>query len=157
MPVMGGLDATAAIRERETESGGHIRIVAMTAHAMNGDRERCLAAGMDGYLSKPVDPQMLFAVVEEEPAAALAPPSPKAPRAPTLDEDELRARVGGDEQLLSDVVRLFLEDCPLRVAEIRGAVERKDADAIRTSAHALKGSAGNLSAKGLFEAARVLE
>ena len=65
MPVMGGLDATVAIRLRERATGQHIRIVAMTAHAMNSDRERCLAAGMDGYLSKPIDPLLLFAVVEQ--------------------------------------------------------------------------------------------
>src|SRR5262249_23345085 len=66
MPEMGGLEATAAIRVRERQSGGHIRIVAMTAHAMNGVRERCAAAGMDGYLSKPLDPQMLFTTVEAD-------------------------------------------------------------------------------------------
>ncbi len=66
MPVMGGLDATAAIRAGERASGRHVRIVAMTAHAMNSDRERCLAAGMDGYLSKPIDPAMLFTVVEQD-------------------------------------------------------------------------------------------
>ncbi|MDO8677875.1 MAG: ATP-binding protein [Acidobacteriota bacterium] len=65
MPVMGGFEATAAIRAREQQTGGHLRIVAMTAHAMNGDRERCLAAGMDGYLSKPLDPQLLYAIAEE--------------------------------------------------------------------------------------------
>ena len=66
MPVMGGLEATVAIRLRERATGQHVRIVAMTAHAMNSDRERCLAAGMDGYLSKPIDPPMLFAVVEQD-------------------------------------------------------------------------------------------
>src|SRR4029079_650770 len=60
MPEMGGLEATIAIRERERTSGGHLRIVAMTAHAMTGDRERCYAAGMDGYLSKPIDPLRLY-------------------------------------------------------------------------------------------------
>ncbi|MGE4055601.1 MAG: response regulator, partial [Vicinamibacterales bacterium] len=65
MPVMGGFEATAVIRERERATGEHVRIVAMTAHAMTGDRERCLQAGMDGYLSKPIDPQKLYAVVED--------------------------------------------------------------------------------------------
>ncbi len=64
MPVMGGFEATAAIRAHEQKTGAHTRIVAMTAHAMTGDRERCLAAGMDGYLSKPIDPQLLYAIAE---------------------------------------------------------------------------------------------
>ncbi len=64
MPVMGGFEATAAIRAHEQKTGGHTRIVAMTAHAMTGDRERCFAAGMDGYLSKPIDPQLLYAIAE---------------------------------------------------------------------------------------------
>jgi signal transduction histidine kinase/DNA-binding response OmpR family regulator len=159
MPVMGGLEATAAIREREKETGEHLRIVAMTAYAMNGDRERCLAAGMDGYLSKPIDPRMLFEVVEHEaapqPPAAAAAAAPSPP--PVFDEAELRARVSGDEELLSDVVRIFLEDCPARLTAITAAVERRDGEAIQLAAHALKGAAGNLAAKGLFEAARVLE
>ena len=66
MPVMDGLQATAAIRARELQTGRHARLVAMTAHTMNGDRERCLAAGMDGYLSKPLDPQLLYAIVEAD-------------------------------------------------------------------------------------------
>jgi CheY-like chemotaxis protein len=64
MPLMGGLEATAAIRERERHRGGHIRIIAMTAHAMKSDRERCLAVGMDGYLSKPIDRRLLVDVLE---------------------------------------------------------------------------------------------
>jgi PAS domain S-box-containing protein len=74
MPGMGGFEATAAIRERERETGLHLRIVAMTAHAMNGDRERCLAAGMDGYLSKPIDSKLLFESVEGDPGPAAAVP-----------------------------------------------------------------------------------
>ncbi len=159
MPEMGGLEATAAIRERERKTGGHVRILAMTAHAMNGDRERCLAAGMDGYLTKPIGPAMLCATLEHEaaaPAPAGTPDSP--PRAETpVDRAGLMERLGGDEHLFTDVIRLFLEDCPVRLAAIKAAVEDRDPERIRTAAHALKGAAGNLSATGLFDAARTLE
>ena len=162
MPEMGGLEATAAIRERERTTGGHLRIVAMTAHAMAGDRERCLAAGMDGYISKPIDPQMLFTTVEEQTATSQperAAPSADAAagdRAP-IDRPALLDRLGGDEGLLTEVSRVFLEDCPERLAAIRSAIEARDANRVRTSAHALKGAAANLSARGLFEAASTLE
>ena len=137
MPVMGGLDATVAIRLRERATGQHIRIVAMTAHAMNSDRERCLAAGMDGYLSKPIDPPMLFAVVEQDGdgggvQAAVAGPV-------TFDEDALRHRLSGDDELMTDVIRVFLEDLPVRLAAIKDAVTSRNADALRAAAHALKG------------------
>ena len=75
----------------------------------------------------------------------------------TFDEGSLRQRLGGDDELMTDVIRVFLEDLPMRLAEIRDAVNRRNADALRTAAHTLKGSAGNLSADGVFEAARVLE
>jgi two-component system sensor histidine kinase/response regulator len=153
MPEMSGIEATAAIRSRERATGGHIRIVAMTAHAMKGDRERCLASGMDGYLSKPVDQKMLFAVVEQEPEAK--PPSTTSP--PPLDREELLERLGGDEEVLGEVVRLFLDDCPKRLSAIKAAVDARDSELIRTTAHALKGAAGNLSEGGLFQAAATLE
>ena len=150
MPEMGGFEATAAIRALERNSGAHMRIVAMTAHAMNGDRERCFAAGMDGYLSKPIDVALMFEVVEQ--GAALAPAAPSA-----LDRNSALARMGGDEQLLHDVAALFLEDCPARLQAIRTAIDQQSAAGLRNEAHALKGAAGNLSASGLFEAARTLE
>jgi two-component system sensor histidine kinase/response regulator len=152
MPDIGGIEATQAIRMRERGAGRHIRIVAMTAHAMNGDRERCLAAGMDGYLSKPVDQHMLFAVVEQESEG-----TPQPAHATTLARQEVLERLGGDERLLSEVIDLFLDDCPRRLAAIKAAVDGRDAELIRTTAHALKGAAGNLSEGGLFDAARTLE
>jgi two-component system, sensor histidine kinase and response regulator len=155
MPVMGGLEATVAIRERERVSGQRLRVVAMTAHAMNSDRERCLAAGMDGYLSKPIDPPMLFAVVEQEAAADAAQPATAVPV--TFDENALRHRLLGDGELMLDVIRLFLVEMPAQLATIKEAVNARDAPALRSAAHALKGAAANLSAGGLFEAARVLE
>ena len=155
MPVMDGIAATIEIRRREQATGQHLRIVAMTAHAMRSDRERCLAAGMDGYLSKPIEPPMLFAVVEQ--AGDGVDDDAMVDEAVTFDEDALRHRVSGDDELMTEVIRLFLEDLPVRLAAIKDAVTRRDAAALRAAAHALKGSAGNLSAGGLFEAARVLE
>jgi CheY-like chemotaxis protein len=156
MPQMGGLEATEKIRERERESGAHTRIVAMTAHAMSGDRERCLEAGMDGYLSKPIDPAVLFATVEQTDAGLAADTGGRSVSA-AVDRDALLNRVGGDEELFVEIVRLFLADCPVRVADIQAAVEAADANAIRLTAHALKGAAGNLSAMDLMSAARALE
>jgi two-component system, sensor histidine kinase and response regulator len=157
MPVMGGLDATAAIRQRERLTGGHLRIVAMTAHVMAGDREQCLAAGMDGYLSKPIDRHLLFAAVEEGESGTAAPVPAPAPPVASLDRAAVMHRLGGDLELFADVTRLFLEDCPVRVATIKAAIDARDAVGLRAAAHALKGVAANLSAGGLFEAAQTLE
>jgi two-component system, sensor histidine kinase and response regulator len=155
MPEMGGLEATAAIRERERRIGGHVRIVALTAHAMRGDQERCLAAGMDGYLSKPINRLDLFAVVERGSAAAA--PMPSDATTPVFDRDALLERLGGDPSLAFEIVQLFIEDCPVQLAAIQGAVAARDAKAVRATAHALKGSAGNLGASALLAAARALE
>jgi signal transduction histidine kinase/DNA-binding response OmpR family regulator len=151
MPEMGGIEATAEIRKREATSGGHVRIIAMTAHAMNGDRDRCLAAGMDGYLSKPINQPMLLQVIEhgsdgEQPPARAA-----------IDQQALLARVGGDVELMHEVIRLFMEDCPVRLATIHAAIVSGNAEALRNGAHALRGAAGTLSAGGLVDAAHVLE
>ncbi len=156
MPEMSGIEATQAIRAGERERGGHVRIVAMTAHAMNGDRERCLAAGMDGYLSKPIDPRMLFSVVEDVSAAGATPP-PSTTAKGAIDHASLLERLGGDHTLFTDVVQLFLTDCPPRLTAIKAAVEARNLPAVRAEAHALKGAASNLSAAGLFDAAATLE
>jgi signal transduction histidine kinase/CheY-like chemotaxis protein len=159
MPEMGGIDATAEIRRLEGQLGlAPLRIIAMTAHAMSGDRERCLEAGMDGYVSKPIDPARLFAVVEQVSAFRPDTPEPMAhDEEPPVNHATLMQRVGGDVGLLHQVIALFLEDCPARIDAIRATVEGRDAEGIRFAAHALKGSAGNLSADGLAEAASVLE
>jgi signal transduction histidine kinase/DNA-binding response OmpR family regulator len=154
MPVMGGLDATVALRLRERATGQHVRVVAMTAHALNSDRERCLAAGMDGYLSKPIDPLILFTAVEQGGDGGVQPVVTNPLR---FDEDALRRRVSGDDQLMTDVIQVFLEDLPVQLAAIRDAVTSRNAVELRAAAHALKGAAANLSVGGLFEAAHVLE
>jgi CheY-like chemotaxis protein len=155
MPLMGGLDATVAIRQGEHLTGQHVRIVAMTAHAMTSDRERCLAAGMDGYLSKPIDPVMLYAAAEQDADAGGLPPA-IAGRA-VFDEDALRQRLSGDHELMTDVIRMFLEDLPDRLAAIKNAVNVRNPGELRAAAHVLKGTAANLSAGALFQAASVLE
>jgi CheY-like chemotaxis protein/HPt (histidine-containing phosphotransfer) domain-containing protein len=145
MPELDGLETTAAIRERERGTGRRIPIVAVTAHAMKGDAERCLAAGMDAYLAKPLQPSELVATI-----ARLTPGS-------TLDEARLLERVGGDRRALSDIARIFLADAPQRLAEIRRAVGAADARALRAAAHALKGAAANFSAAGVTDAALELQ
>lgn len=156
MPAMGGLEATATIRAHEREVGGHLRIVAVTAHAMKEDRERCLAAGMDGYLSKPVNPQLLFDTVENDHQPAANRDAASSLGA-AIDRDDAVRRFGGDDALFDEIVHLFLADCPARVSDIKAAVNAGDAEGIRTSAHALKGAAANLSATGLCQAAHQLE
>ena len=143
MPEMGGIEATAEIRKREVTSGGHVRIIAMTAHAMSGDRDRCLAAGMDGYLSKPINQPVLINVIEQ--GSDGEQPAPR----PAIDQAALLARVGGDVELMHEVIRLFMEDCPMRLATIHAAIVSGDAEALRNGAHALRGAAGTLSAGGV--------
>lgn len=154
MPEVGGFEATAAIRARERETGGRVRIVAMTAHAMPGDRERCLAAGMDEYLSKPVEPRALFAMVESGTTISDA---PAAPATPHFDLEDLERRMGGDQALVRDVVRVFLDEGPRQLAAIRAAVGRGDGGLIRTTAHTLKGAVSYLCATRVVDAARELE
>jgi two-component system sensor histidine kinase/response regulator len=156
MPDMGGFEATAAIRAAEQGTDRHLRIVAMTAHAMNGDRERCLAAGMDGYLAKPIDRQRLMAVVEQK-AEGDAPQAVPPPTARVLDRTKMLARLGGDEELMREVAQLFLERCQGDLSAIRDAIDAPDSRRLLEAAHGLKGAAGNLSASGVAEAASALE
>ncbi len=160
MPEMDGFEATVAIRAKERGTGCRLPVIAMTAHAMTGDRERCLAAGMDGYVSKPIRPEDLW----REVGTVLGAISPKGPRpdgrvndTPTLDRETALVRVGGDEQLLVEVARLFLARCPDLMQGIREAIDRRDPPALQRAAHALKGSVGYLGADRVADAAAGLE
>jgi CheY-like chemotaxis protein/HPt (histidine-containing phosphotransfer) domain-containing protein len=157
MPVMGGLEATAAIRTRELGTGRHVRIVAMTAHAMKGDRERCLESGMDGYLTKPLQPERLFAAVEQPDTGLDALATEAVAPATIFNQRILLERLSGDRTLLADVVQVFLEDCPVRLAAIETAVAARDPEALNAATHALKGAAASLAADRLAAAAGVLE
>ncbi len=160
MPEMDGLRATQAIREIEKTRGGHTPIVAVTAHAMEGDRERCLAAGMDGYVSKPLRVTELFQVVAEllppREEAAVATGVGPAPVVPKDLEAALDA-VGGDAALLGKIVLLFLEQCPALTAKIRSAIQAGDGDAAAAAAHTLAGSLSVLSVMRAQDAARSVE
>ncbi len=165
MPVMGGLEATAAIRVAERASGTHLPIVALTAHAMHGDRERYLAAGMDGYVTKPIDGVELTRIIAQLVPAAAAqgaipaavPVAPVAAGQPAFDERFIRARLGDNAQLFAKLVRLFLGDSPARMRAMRRAINTGDGEALREAAHALKGAAANFAAAPVVEAARRLE
>ncbi len=158
MPEMSGLEATAVIREHERTTGGHIPIVALTARAMAGDREQCLAAGMDAYVSKPLRASELFATIDSlassEPTATEAP----APRAADgTDADALLANFGGRKELLKQVVDVFIEDTPGMLSRVSDALRSGSGPELAAAAHALKGSIGLFSQGPAYESARRLE
>ena len=150
MPEMDGMEATAAIREREKFTGKHIPIIAMTAHAMMGDKERCLAGGMDGYIAKPIHPPSLFAEIERclagaDASTTMASGSPKPGE--QLDRVSPLERVEGDSNLLGEMIHLFIDDAPRLLAAMRDALQLGDMPALERSAHSMKGAASNLSAQ----------
>ncbi len=159
MPEMDGLQLAAAIREKEKSSGAHLPIIAMTAYAMKGDRERCLEAGMDDYVAKPINSNQLFETMDsvQQPELRATPAVEPAGIPEVLDEATLRARFEGELDLLKEVVSLYLEDCPKLLDGIRGAVERADAQGVERSAHKLKGTVANFSARAAYDAALHLE
>jgi PAS domain S-box-containing protein len=159
MPEMGGFEATAAIRERERATGTHTPIVALTAHAMAGDRERCLEAGMDGYISKPLRPDELFSTID-----LMAPSGGAGPTqggglstAGRVDLTTLLANFGGRAAVVKGVIDVFLEDAPNMLARLKQATAAKDAGELASAAHAIKGSVGLFLQGYAYESARRLE
>jgi PAS domain S-box-containing protein len=153
MPEMDGLEVTRALRGAEKETGRHVPVVALTAHAMPGDRERCLAAGMDSYLTKPVEPRELWDAVR----GALAGPAASPERPPALDRAAILQRLEGDEALLRELVELFRGDSGALLEQARAALAGRDAEGVRRAAHTLKSSLGLFEADGALASARRLE
>ena len=203
MPEMDGFEATAAIRAHESASGGHTPIVAMTAHAMKGDRERCLGAGMDDYIAKPVRQDELSKVIERAVTACAAASESSRPAeenpetvssttakasgesndaggnpmtdepadnpldevqearqssdAAAFDLDAALERLGGDEEILSEMVRVYLDDAPVLLARMQEAIAKGDAHTLERSAHSLKGAAAAIGAERVRALASELE
>jgi CheY-like chemotaxis protein len=156
MPEMDGLAATAAIRENEKARGTHLPIFAMTAHAMKGDRELCIGAGMDGYITKPVrfsDIEQTVADLGKRPL----PPAKLTEETPSWNRAEALNRIGGDEDLLLDLCNIFLEESPKLMQKLQQAVAAGDSDGVMRAAHSLKGESSYLGAGGTSQAARQLE
>jgi two-component system sensor histidine kinase/response regulator len=159
MPEMNGYEATAAIREKEKAAGGHIPIIAMTAHAMKGDRERCLAAGMDGYVSKPIKTEELIVAIEE--VALIQHQEEEKMHSPRIenvfDMEVALSRMDGDMEFLLELARIFLDSCPQSVTDIRAALALGDSQALMQAAHSLKGAVGNFGQGSAYAAAHKLE
>ncbi len=153
MPEMDGFAATTAIRQREQVFGGHLPIIAMTAHALKGDRERCLAAGMDGYIPKPVS----IAAIQAELQKLVAQHGIVVPDPPAWDYQQARARTAEDEVLLREIVRIFLEESPRLLEKIEQGLAEGDGDALERAAHSLKGQIRCLAATEALSAAEKLE
>ncbi len=169
MPVMDGFAATQAIREREVKTGAHIPIIAMTAHAMKGDREKCIECGMDEYVAKPIRITALREklamvlgnqtnwnddeseeLVESDHADAVDPGDP-------INWDHARTTVAGDERLLNELLAIYLDESQRLLREIRAAVESEDRQTLHRSAHTLKGASMSVGADHTVEIAQRLE
>jgi PAS domain S-box-containing protein len=159
MPEMGGFEATAAIRNEEKTTGRRVPIIAMTAHAMKGDRERCLEAGMDGYVSKPVQVRELYEAIGQvvSPGTPRALPPQGEIRNGAVDWTAAVDKLGGDEELLKELAGVFLEEWPRWRADVGHALAGRDAVRLRRLAHTLKGSLGQFEASAAVATAQRLE
>jgi PAS domain S-box-containing protein len=160
MPEMDGFEATRRIRGFQEATGRHTPIVAMTAHAMAGDRERCLAAGMDYYISKPLEKAELLSLLERISAAAHPAnpmPPPTAPPLPIFTREKLLDELDGDEVLLQQMIALFHENTPHLLEDIRGSIARRSSRDLGRSAHALLSSLGTFGAHDAHHLTEQLE
>jgi CheY-like chemotaxis protein len=160
MPEMSGIEATAVIRERERrDSNSRIPIIAMTAHAMKGDRELCIQAGMDGYVTKPVRPDALFQALEQfVPRSIEASDSTSDSNDdPIIDPTALLKQFNGDIGFFKDIFKLFMEDVAGLMCGMRDATNSKDSRMLERMAHKFKGSVANFHSDSVATAADRLE
>jgi len=153
MPELDGIAATRAIREKEAGAARRIPIIAMTAHAMAGDRERCLEAGMDDYVSKPINPAELFGAISR----VLTGSGEGKPAVSVFDRSVALHHVGEDPEILAQLVRMFLEQGPERMAKVEVALAQGDATSLEREAHSLKGTAATMGMGALRDAAYRVE
>ena len=156
MPHLNGLEATKTIRLEEQQSHNHIPIIAMTAHAIKGDRERCLEAGMDEYVSKPIDSDKLFDAIEKltgDPDT----PDKKEDASAAIDTAMLLKAFDGDWNFFKEVVDVFLDDYPKLIDDLHRAYKETDSNTLMRAAHSLKGMLKNFQAEPASEVAFKLE
>lgn len=163
MPEMNGLEATRCIRER-WGSQTHHWIIAMTANAMSGDREACLAAGMDDYISKPIQLSEIARSLNRCQVVTVLEPStmtpPSQPHVPALDTKVLRSlkeMIGNDDEIFADLINSYLQDAPTLLANIETAIRQQDAPELRQAAHTLKSTSASLGAKALAQQCKAIE
>ncbi len=163
MPEMDGYEATRAIRDMAREVS-RVPVIALTAHAMKGDRDNCIAAGMDDYLSKPVNPKELADIVQRwagkkvlhSRTATMGPLAPEQKGAP-VDLVPLRKLTGGDNDFERELIELFLDDTACRLDKLREAVSEGHSTEVEAEAHSIKGAAANVGAEHFQRLAQALE
>jgi CheY-like chemotaxis protein len=164
MPTMDGLQATAAIRNMDDPGRSRVPIIALTSHAQADDRVRCLQAGMDDYLAKPVAAERLIELVERlgrvgagPPAISQATPGTSSKGDRAIDIGATLSRLGNDPELLRDTAYFLVEDAPGLIARLRDGLQAGDVEAVERAAHTLKGMAANFDARAAMQAAARIE
>jgi CheY-like chemotaxis protein len=160
MPEMDGFEATALIREKEKKTGSHVPIVAMTAHATEGYYEKCINAGMDAYVSKPIQSKKLLEVIDnlsQKYYQGKIEETKEQTAVTVFNKKAALERVEGDRDFLRELIRLFFDNTPAQLENIRKAIHNKDDETIELLSHTLKGAASYLSADSIEKTTSQIE